>query len=209
MKLEGSDVRSLVAITGVLCLLLLQACSSKYMIHPSEYAQYDGEMNQHIRLIRATEDRLFEILTHEDAFNRICPDGTRVAHVSPRPYQVGTELRTNVDHILTLEWRTRVEEVIPNKKIRLLFLDGFFAGGTEIWELKGEGECTRVSHTIIIQPKGFFRRFAWILKVRRKHDKMVELFLDNLKKFSETKDGFGATCQRKASGDRKNILCKS
>lgn len=189
MKFKGYNMRSLLAITAVLFFLLLPACSSKYMIHTTEYTQYDGEVNQHIRLIRATKARLFGILTQEDTFNKICPEGTRVTYVTAFPYQVGTVVRTNLDHIFVLEWKTRVEEVITNNKIRLLFLDGFFAGGTEIWELKEEGQYTRVRHTIIVQPKGFVRQLAWLLKVRRKHDKMVELFLDNLKKLSETNDG--------------------
>ena len=122
-----------------------------------------------------------------------------VTHVSPPPYQVGTQLRTNVDHIFRLEWNTRVEEIIPNTKIRLLFLDGFFAGGTEIWELGDEGEYTRVSHTIVVQRKGFLKKLAWILKVRRKHEKMVETFLDNLKRVSETHFSEERTCLRAES----------
>lgn len=190
MKFEVQDIRSLVAITAVLFFLLCPACTSKYMIHSSEYEQYNGEVNQHIRLIWATKERLFQILTQEDTFNKICPKGTRIAHTVRRPYQVGTLVRTNVDHIFALEWKARVEEVVPNDRIRLLFLDGFFAGGTEIWELKEEGKYTRVQHTIIVQPAGLVRQLAWLFKVRRKHDKMVELFLDNLKKLSETNDAF-------------------
>jgi len=142
---------------------------------------------------------VFEILTQEKAFKKICPKGTMVTHVSPPPYQVGTQLKTNVDHIFRLEWNTRVEEIIPNTKIRLLFLDGFFAGGTEIWELRDEGEYTRVSHTIIVQPKGLLKKLAWILKVRRKHEKMVETFLDNLKRVSETHFSEERTCLRAES----------
>jgi hypothetical protein len=76
--------------------------------------------------------------------------------------------------------------VIPDRKIRIQFLDGFFAGGTEIWELESVGEYTRVTHIIIVQPKGFLRRLAWVLKVRLKHNKMIEALLDNLKELSET-----------------------
>jgi RNA binding exosome subunit len=64
-------------------------------------------------------------------------------------------------------------------------LDGFFAGGTEIWELETLGEETQVTHTIIVQPKGFFGNLVWTLKMRIKHDKMVEAVLDNLKRVSE------------------------
>ena len=54
--------------------------------------------------------------------------------------------------------------------------------------LKNEerGEYTLVSHTIIVRTGSFFQKMAWVLKVRRKHDKMVEDFLENLQKVSET-----------------------
>ena len=76
--------------------------------------------------------------------------------------------------------------MIPDSKIRLQFLDGFFAGGTEIWELEGDGEYTKVTHTIIVQPRGILKKAAWVLKVRLKHDRMTEALLDNLKRASET-----------------------
>lgn len=184
MKLERYGKKRIVEV-GVLFFLLLQACSSKYTIISSKHVEYEGEVNHHTRLVQATTERVFEILTREEAFRKICPRGTRVTHVSPPPYQVGTLIRTNIEHIFRLEWNTRVEELIHNAKIRLLFIDGYLAGGTEIWELRDEGEYTRVSHTIIVQPKGVLKKLAWILKVRRKHDKMVETFLDNLKTVSE------------------------
>jgi hypothetical protein len=52
-------------------------------------------------------------------------------------------------------WNSKVKAVVQDRKIRLQFLDGFFAGGTEIWELESLGECASVTHTIIVQFKGF------------------------------------------------------
>ncbi len=182
--MESLGKRRLVEL-AVLFFLLLQACSSKYVITSSKYTHYDGEVNHHTCLVRATRARVFDILTQEEAFKKLCPKGTRITHVSPPPYQAGTLIKTNIDHIFKLEWNKRVEEVIPDTKIRLVFLDGFFSGGTEIWELRDEGEHTRVSHTLIVKPKGILKKLAWVLKVRRKHDKMVESFLDNLKTASE------------------------
>jgi hypothetical protein len=127
------------------------------------------------------------MLTEEEAAGELCPKGTRVTHVSPPPYRAGSLIRTYIDHIFRMEWNTRVEEVVPDNKIRLLFLDGFFAGATEIWELTDQGDYTKVSHTIIVPHGGFLKSLAWILKVRRKHDKMVECFLDNLKMASESR----------------------
>ena len=103
-------------------------------------------------------------------------------------YQVGTFVNTKIDHIFKLIWRSQVIEINQYKKIRLQFLNGFFAGGTEIWELEPENEFTRITHTIIVQPQGFLKRLAWNLKVRRKHNKMVEAVLDNLKQAAETEN---------------------
>jgi len=102
------------------------------------------------------------------------------------PYQAGTLVNTKIDHIFKLFWRSQVNEITQYKKIRLQFLSGFFAGGTEIWELEPENEFTRTTHTIIVQPQSFLKKLAWNLKVRRKHDKMVEVVLDNLKRAAET-----------------------
>lgn len=168
-----------------LFLLFSQGCSSKYTLDSSDYQGYEGEINQHTRLIQATRKRVFQILTSEEAFREICPEGTTVTFETPPPYGVGTLVKTKITHIYELGWNTRVEELLPPSKIRLQFLDGFFAGGTEIWELETLGEETQVTHAIIVQPKGFLGNLAWTLKMRAKHDKIVEAVLDNLKRVSE------------------------
>jgi hypothetical protein len=76
--------------------------------------------------------------------------------------------------------------LIPNRKTRLEFLDGLFAGGTEIWELEPEGEATRVIQTIIVSPKGFANAFIWNLKARNRHNEMTEKFLENLRSRAES-----------------------
>ena len=172
-------------LAALLLLLSFHGCSTKYTLTSPQYNRYEGEINQHTRLIRAEKNRIFQILIQEAAFKEICPKGIIVTHESPPPYRVGLLIKTKILHIVTLDWNSRVEEIIPDKKIRLLFLNGFFAGGTEFWELDSADEYTRVAHTIIVQPKGFFKHLAWILKVRRKHDTIIEALLDNLKKVSE------------------------
>ena len=178
--------KKLCLLAGILLFLPLHGCSTKYIITSPKYSKYDGEIIQHSRLIHAERSRIFQILTQEKTFKEICPKGTIVTHKSPPPYRVGTIIKTRIAHIFELDWDSRVEEVIPDRKTRIQFLDGFFTGGTEIWELDSVCEYTRVTHTIIVQPKGFIRKLAWILKVRLKHNKMVEDLLDNLKKVSET-----------------------
>lgn len=174
-------------LTGsVLILLLFAGCSSRYTVPRPESLSYEGEINRHSRLIRADSGRVFQILTDEDRFETICPPGTVVTHEPPKPFQAGTVVSTRIDHIFKLRWRSQVTEVVPGKKIRQQFLDGFFAGGTELWELDTEKGFTRTTHTIIVQPRGLLRQLAWKLKVRRKHDTMVEAFLDNLKRVAES-----------------------
>jgi len=173
-------------ISFIFLLFLLSGCSTKHNHTPDKYSQYEGEINQHTRLIQAESRRIFHILTHQDSFNRICPKGTIVTFEPIFPYQVGTFVNTKIDHIFKLLWRSQIVEIKQYKKIRLQFLSGFFSTGTEIWELEPEDEFTRTTHTIIVQSQGFLKKLAWNLKVRRKHDKMVEAVLDNLKRAAET-----------------------
>ncbi len=181
------DFRSRVKlISCALSFFFLMGCSTKYIVTSDEYPQYAGEINQHTRLIRARRNRIFRILIHEDTFKTICPQDTIVTHDPPLPYQVGTNVNTLIDHIFKLKWRSQVMALIPNEKIQLQFLDGFFAGGTEIWELEPENGFTRTTHTIIIRPQGFIKKLIWRLKVRRKHDRMTEALLDDLKHMAET-----------------------
>lgn len=176
----------IILILCVCVLVFVPGCSTKYIVTADKYAQYEGEVNQHTRLIRADAQRIFRILTNEDMFKNACPQGTILTHKSPLPYQVGTYVDTKIDHIFKLKWRSQVVELIPDKKIRLQFKDGFFAGGTEIWELEPESKFTRTTHTIIVRPQGILKKLAWALKVRGKHNKMTEAFLDNLKRIAET-----------------------
>ena len=170
----------------IFLMFLLTGCSAKHNHTYAKYSQYKGEINQHTRLIQAESRRIFYILTHQDSFNSICPKGTIVTFGHILPYQVGTLVSTEIDHIFKLLWQSQVEEIKQNKNIRLQFLNGFFEGGTEIWELEPENEFTRVTHTIIVHPQGFFKNLAWNLKVRRKHNKMVETVLENLKRAAES-----------------------
>lgn len=177
-------------LMGGFLLIPLQGCSSKYTVPPSvRYAPFEGELNQHSRVIRTDREHVFRILTDVEIFKNLCPKGTVVTFVTPKPYRAGTLVNTKIEHIFRLEWNTRVEEVVPGEKIRLRFLDGFFAGGTEIWEFEVLDKGTRVTQTIIVRPRGMLRKIAWSLKVRNRHDVMVEKFLDRLKQVAEMPPG--------------------
>jgi ribosome-associated toxin RatA of RatAB toxin-antitoxin module len=160
-------------------------CSSRYTVPPSDKQPYPGEINRHVRWIQAEPDHIYRILTHPEGIKIVCPEGTIVSYLSPQPYSVGDIVETRVEHIFKLKWTARVEQVIENRLIRLTFQDGFFKGGTELWQFSPQANGTRVSQAIIVEPKGFLKRLAWVTKIRRKHDKMVELFLDNLKREAE------------------------
>lgn len=173
-------------IKSLFVFLLLAGCTSPYTVLPSNVPAYSGEANRHIRWIQADSRRIFEILTNPRDMQSLCPDGTVVSFLSPSPYVEGNLIETRIEHIFKLKWISQVEQVVENQSIRLIFQSGFFSGGTELWEFYPEADGTRVSHTIVVDPKGFFKRLAWVTKVRRKHDKMVELFLDNLKRTAES-----------------------
>jgi hypothetical protein len=168
--------------TGIILSFIVLGCSAKYSVKSPRYAEYKGEINQHTCLVQAQGKKVFQILTQEKDFQSICPQGVAVTFDPPAPFGIGTIIKTRIVRRLKLIWTSRVEEVLPNKKIRIRFLDGFFAGGTEIWELESVGEYTQVSHTIIVKPKGLLRKLAWILKVRSKHNAMVETLLGSLGK---------------------------
>jgi len=174
-------------VIGILWIIFLTAgCASRYTVPPSSEQIYPGEINRHVRWIQADRRTIFKILTSPDGMRSICPDGTIVSYPSPPPYAVGDIVETRVEHIFKLKWTSQVEQVIENQMIRLTFQNGFFAGGTELWEFYPQNNGTRVSHSIFVERHGFIKRLAWLTKVRRKHDKMVELFLDNFKHTAET-----------------------
>ncbi|MBW1723280.1 MAG: SRPBCC family protein [Deltaproteobacteria bacterium] len=178
--------RILLLLTGTMFVFLLQGCASRYTVQPTpRYASIQGEFNRHSRVVRAGKERIFRMLTHGELFGALCPKGTIVTFLTPGPYGVGTLIHTRIEHLFHLEWHSRVEEVVPEERIRLRFLDGFFAGGVEIWELEPAGDGTRVTQTIIVEPRGLLRKAAWLLKVRNRHDVMVEKFLDRLKEYAE------------------------
>ncbi len=162
------------------------ACSTPQTRFYKHYTNYDGEINQHTRLINAPPEVIFSLLTNPEEFTALAPKFTRVSFDTPPPYQVGTRLKININHLLKFTWHTQVRELVPNRKARLEFLDGLFAGGTEIWELEPQGEATRVIQTIIVSPKGFPKAFIWNLKARNRHNQMAEKFLDNLRARAES-----------------------
>lgn len=169
-------------------ILSFHGCSSKYTVKTSEYYDSSCVINQHTRLIKANKAQVFRTLTQEKTFREICPASTIVNYESLPPFRVGTIVKTKIEQLFTFEWHSRVEQIEVDSKIRLRFLDGFFADGTEKWEMEKEGPHTRVTHTIIFQPDNIFKNLAWKLKVKDRHDDLVETFFDNLETTLATPD---------------------
>ena len=167
-------------------LLLLTGCASQYTVLPTKVPAYSGEANRHVRWIQADSQQIFQLLTSPQGMKSLCPDGTVVLYLSPMPYAEGDLVETRIEHIFKFKWISQVEQVVANQSIRLTFQNGFFSGGKELWELYPESNGTRVSHTLFVEPRGVFKRLVWAAKVRHKHDKMVELLLDNLKQTAES-----------------------
>lgn len=165
--------------------LWLAGCSTPQTAFVKTYPQYHGETNQHKRLIAAPPDQIFGILTSQCAFTQLVPEYTYVTFDTDT-YGIGTRLTVKIDHLLKFTWHTQVKEVVPNQRIRLEFLDGLFKGGAEIWELEPREGKTLVMQTIVVEPRGWIRRFIWNFKARNRHNAMTEKFLDGLKAMAES-----------------------
>jgi ribosome-associated toxin RatA of RatAB toxin-antitoxin module len=164
--------------------LWLVGCSTAQTSFYKTYPQYHGETNQHKRLITAPADQIYDILTSPSAFSQLVPEYTYVTF-DAETYGVGTRLTVQIDHLLKFTWHTQVKEVVPNKRIRMEFLDGLFKGGAEIWELEPQEGKTLVLQTIVVEPRGWIRQFIWNFKARDRHDAMIENFLDGLQVMAE------------------------
>jgi len=185
LKLK-KNVRIKTILSILSLLLLLTGCASQYTVLPTKEPAFSGEANRHVRWIQADSQQIFQILTSPQGMKSLCPDGTEVLYLSPIPYAEGDLVETRIEHVFKFKWISQVDQVVANQSIRLTFQNGFFSGDKELWELYPESNGTRVSHTIFVEPRGFIKRLIWAAKVRHKHDKMVELLLDNLKQTAES-----------------------
>ena len=177
-------------------------------MQPKTFGRND-EHNRHERWIAADCERIYAIMTDPQAFSRLIPPYTRVDFETPPPYRTGTLLTTHIDHLIKFTWHSRVLRVQRGRRIELAFLDGPFQGGTEIWELKPEKNGTRVTHTIIVAPRGVVR-LIWEWKGRTRHNVLAEQFLDNLKAHLEKNEAVETPCASRTSpGGTPACLCGS
>jgi ribosome-associated toxin RatA of RatAB toxin-antitoxin module len=185
--MSGRQWRNLIrtALWLTWAALWLVGCSTPQTALYKTYPHYHGEANQHKRLIAAPPGQIFGILTNQSTFTQLVPEYTCVTFDTDT-YGIGTRLTVKIDHLLKFTWHTQVKEVIPNKRIRLEFLDGLFKGGAEIWELEPQDGNTLVLQTIVVKPRGWIRQFIWNFKARNRHNAMTEKFLDDLKVMAES-----------------------
>jgi hypothetical protein len=78
--IERIEKHLFVLAVAVLLLSCLTGCASRYTIKFPEYTRYNGEINQHKRLICAQKIRIFQVLTNEKTIQEIYPEGTIVTH---------------------------------------------------------------------------------------------------------------------------------
>jgi ribosome-associated toxin RatA of RatAB toxin-antitoxin module len=130
---------------------------------------------------------VFDVLTDFDRFVTLIPsDRVQLRKVTPGPYRVGTAIRAETIYKIKLIWDSQVVQIQKDRFLVLQFHSGPFRGGYEVWELKAQGSCTRVSHTLVYNISNFFYRLVWLLKQgERKHNTLTEVTLLNLKRECE------------------------
>jgi len=183
-SLSGS--RSIFVI--VIVALLLTGCATPPAVPERlEFLNYRGQVNEHCTLIQAPPSRVFHVLTDFDRFVTFIPsDRVQLRKLTPGPYQVGTTIRTETIYKIRLSWDSQVVQIQKDHLLVLQFQNGPFKGGYGVWELKAQGSCTRVSHTLVYNISNFFYRLVWLLKQgERKHNRLTEVTLLNLKRECE------------------------
>jgi len=169
-------------------LLFTQGCNKHVVPEQYRYLNFKGRVNQHKKLIKAKPDAVFTMITDIDIFKTLYPTGfIEVSQASSDYLTIGTLRNTQTKYIVTLNWDSKVIELIENKKIVLQFLNGIFQNGYEIWELEACDDYTEVGHTVLYNIHGFFYSLVWSLKKgENRHDYLVEETLNSLKRKAET-----------------------
>ena len=171
-----------------LVVLALTGCATPPPVPERlEFLNYQGQVNEHHTFIQAPPSRVFDVLTDFDRFVTLIPsDRVQLRKLTPGPYQVGTTIRTETNYKIKLSWDSQVVQIQEDRLLVLQFQNGPFRGGYEVWELQGNGSCTRVSHTLVYNISNFFYRLVWLLKQgETRHNTLTEVTLLNLKRECE------------------------
>ena len=148
------------------------------------FLNYQGHVNEHHTLIKASPSQVFAVLTDFDRFVRLIPTNrVELSKVTPGPYRVGTTIRAETRYKIKLSWDSQVVHLEKDRLLVLQFQDGPFRDGYEVWELRPQGSCTKVSHTFVYNISDFFYRLVWVFKRgEKKHNTLTEVTLLNLKR---------------------------
>lgn len=174
-------------LAGLMALILLGCATPPPVPERLEFLNYQGQVNEHHTLIKASPSQVFAVLTDFDRFVRLIPnDRVELSKVTPGPYQVGTTIRAETMYKIKLSWESKVVNLEEGRLLVLQFQNGPFRGGYEVWELRPQGSCTRVSHTFVYDISNFLYRLIWVFKRgEKKHNTLTEVTLLNLKRECE------------------------
>jgi ribosome-associated toxin RatA of RatAB toxin-antitoxin module len=181
-----SGCRSILVLA--LVVLALTCCATPPPIPERlEFLNYQGQVNEHHTLVRAQPSQVFAVLTDFDRFVTLIPtDRVELSKVTPGPYQVGTTIRAETAYKIKLRWHSKVVQMEKDSLLVLQFQDGPFRDGYEVWELRPQGNCTRVSHTFVYNISNLLYRLVWVFKRgEKKHNTLTEVTLLNLKRECE------------------------
>ena len=148
-----------------------------------------GRINRHTVIIKARPHEVYHILIDIREMQRCCPqDKLSVEKVSPGRLSVGTKMRYHLNYRINPTWESVVVDMEENSRIINQFVDGFFKGSFEIWQLKKLKTGTELSHMLIYRIKRFIFRIGWMFfRGEAKHNELTTLALDNIKRFVEEK----------------------
>ena len=183
-----SFLLSLQRLIVALVLLAFWGCATPPPVPERlEFLNYQGHVNEHHTLIKATPSQVFAVLTDFDRFVTFIPtDRVELSKVTPGPYQIGTTIRAETMYKIKLSWESKVVYMEKDRLLVLQFQDGPFRGGYEVWALRPQGNCTRVSHTFVYNISNFLYRLVWVFKRgEKKHNTLTEVTLLNLKRECE------------------------
>ena len=118
-----SGCRSILVLA--LVVLALTCCATPPPVPERlEFLDYQGQVNEHHTLIRASPSQVFAVLTDFDRFVRLIPtDRVELSKVTPGPYQVGTTIRAETMYKLKLGWDSQVVHLEKDRLLVLQFQD--------------------------------------------------------------------------------------
>ncbi len=148
---------------------------------------FKGKINQHRILIQKEPEATYDFLTDFNQFKHWVPlEEIIIEKMTPGEISIGTKFHFNIKFRIGPEWDSEVILLERPHRIVYRFLNGFFEGGIEIWDLKKNELGTEVTHTLIYQIRRWIYRIGWsLLGGEKKHNELTEIALKRLKSLLE------------------------